>query len=201
MPGPSAQPASKSAEPRAVATPSSISEKEWNALLEISQRVNSSLDLEVVLAQTLEMVGVIVEAEASSIWMVDEQKSELYCATATGDKAEAILHYRMPWDQGIVGWTVQNDHFYITNEASDDEHHATDIAERVGYACNTLLCVPMHSRGRVIGCIEVINKHAKAFFADKDLLTDIYLCEPGRPRDRERERFPTGAARERPPPT
>lgn len=170
MPGPSAPPASKSAKPRAVATPSSISEKEWNTLLEISQRVNSSLDLEVVLAQTLEMVGVIVEAEASSIWMVDEQKSELYCATATGDKAEAILHYRMPWDEGIVGWTVQNDHFYITNEASDDEHHATDIAERVGYECSTLLCVPMHSRGRVVGCIEVINKHAKAFFADKDLL-------------------------------
>ena len=153
-----------------VATSSSISETEWNTLLEISQRVNSSLDLEVVLGQTLEMVAVIVQSDASSIWLVDEGKQELYCATATGEKADDILHFRMPSDQGIVGWTVQNDHFYITNEASDDEHHASDIAERVGYECTTLLCVPMHSRGRVIGCIEVINKHAKAPFADKDLL-------------------------------
>ncbi len=170
MAGPSNAPTPIPPKHGVVATSNPISEKEWNALLDISQKVNSSLDLDVVLAQTLEMVGIIVQVDASSIWLVDEQKQELYCATATGPQADAILHHRMPWDQGIVGWTVQNDQFYITNEAFDDEHHAVEIAERIGYECRSLLCVPMHSRGRVTGCIEVINKHARAPFADKDLL-------------------------------
>ena len=148
----------------------SISESDWNALLEISQRVNSSLDVEVVLNQTLEMLTEVVEADASSIWLVDEESRELYCASATGVKSDRIIHLRMPWDQGIVGWVVQNDRSYITEEATQDEHHARDIAASVGYECHTLLCVPMHSRGRVIGCIEVINKYVGVPFTEKDHL-------------------------------
>ncbi|GIX06421.1 MAG: Fis family transcriptional regulator [Candidatus Poribacteria bacterium] len=147
---------------------SQISTREWKALLEISERINSSLELNAVLHQSLEMLAELVRADASSIWLLDENRQELYCAAATGEKGAEIVGFRMPWDQGIVGWTVQHDRVYVTNEASQDEHHASEIAETVGYECHTLLCVPMHSRGRVIGAIEVINKWVDEPFTDYD---------------------------------
>ncbi|MBM3214437.1 sigma-54-dependent Fis family transcriptional regulator [Candidatus Poribacteria bacterium] len=147
-----------------------ITEQDWYKLLEISQRVNSSLDVEAVLEQTLEMLTQIVQADASSIWLVDEDTRELYCAIATGSKGEQIRHMRIPWDVGIVGWVVQNDNWYLTTDAVHDDHHARDVAVEVGYDAHTLLCVPMHSRGRVVGCIEVINKLIDGSFTDKDML-------------------------------
>lgn len=147
-----------------------FSERDWRALLEISQRVNSSLDVEVVLEQTLEMLAEVVQADASSIWIVDEINRTLYCAIATGGRSEQIKNIRLPWDAGIVGWVVQNDHWYLTTDAMHDERHARDVAVQVAYDAHTLLCVPMHSRGRVIGCIEVINKAQGNPFQDKDLV-------------------------------
>jgi len=147
-----------------------FSAREWTALLEISQRVNSSLDVEVVLKQTLEMLAEVVQADASSIWLVDAFRRDLYCAIATGGRSDQIHRVRLPWGVGIVGWVVQNDQPYLTTDATHDEHHAREVALNVDYEAHTLLCVPMHSRGRVVGCIEVLNKAENNPFGEKDLL-------------------------------
>jgi Nif-specific regulatory protein len=157
-------------ERRAIARPSAFTPSEWTVLLEISQRVNSSLDVQVVLNQSLEMLADVVAADASSIWLADEDARELYCAIATGVKREEMRAMHLPWDQGIVGWVFQRDRWHLTPDATTDEHHARNVARQVDYTAHSLLCVPMHARGRVIGCIEVINKQQGAVFTDKDRL-------------------------------
>ena len=49
-----------------------ISKEEYATLLEISQIISSSMDVEEILDQSLQQLAKVVEASASSIWLVNE---------------------------------------------------------------------------------------------------------------------------------
>ena len=68
----------------------SISPDQYHALLDISHTVNSSLDIQEILDLVLSELATVVEANASSIWLLDDDKQRLNVAAATGEKSEEI---------------------------------------------------------------------------------------------------------------
>ena len=145
-----------------------FSMEDWMTMLGIVQKINSSLDVDTVLNTSLEMIASLVDADASSLWLVDEPANEIYCAVATGPKAREITRVRLRRGQGIVGWVIENGKPHYTTDVNGDERHAKDIADAVGYRVQNLGCVPLQSRERTIGCIQVLNKREAAGFTNKD---------------------------------
>ena len=76
--------------------------------------------------------------------------------------AAALLVYRAAWvkDRGAAR---------IAREASIAKMYATEIAQRIGYQPQSLLCVPLPFEDTVIGVLELLDKEGGAGFDDTDI--------------------------------
>jgi len=146
-----------------------LSMAEISGLLEISLKINSSLDLDKILDDTLKQLARIVNAKASSIWLIDESANQLYVASATGEKSEEIRKVRMEMGKGIVGMVVTTGEPILVSDARIVPEHARDVAKKVGFEATSMLCVSMRSRENIIGAIQVLNKSGGSDFDLKDM--------------------------------
>ncbi|MCZ6677737.1 MAG: sigma 54-interacting transcriptional regulator [Candidatus Poribacteria bacterium] len=146
-----------------------LSKEEYLTLLKISQTINSLLDLDEILDQSLQLLATVIKASASTIWLIKESTQKLYVASATGEKSEEMKVIRLDIGQGIVGIAVKEGKAIITDDARHEKHHAKEIAEMLDLEIRTMICVPMSSKGRRLGAIQAMNKTDKQVFNHKDI--------------------------------
>ena len=157
-----------------------ISSGQYHALLDISHTVNSSLDIQEILDLVLSELATVVEASASSIWLLDDDKQRLNVATATGEKSEEIKEIVLEIGEGIVGSVVKEGTSLITQDAQKEKEHAISIAEKLDFAATTMMCVPIMTRDRIIGAIQLLNKADSQPFSEENLyLTEVVANAAG----------------------
>jgi sigma-B regulation protein RsbU (phosphoserine phosphatase) len=140
-------------------------------LYEIAADLSSSLDLERVLTDCLKRVQGILEARAASVMTIEGH--ELVFQVAIGEKSDEIKPFRIPLEQGIAGWVVENGQGVIVNDArADPRFYATTDAE-TGFVTECLLAAPLTVNERTIGVIEVFNKVGGFSKSDLELLNAI----------------------------
>jgi len=145
--------------------------RELAALNEISRTVISSLDLDEVLVATMQGIREILQVEAGSLVLVDEETGELVFRKTLSPQQGWITGRTLQPGEGIVGHVVATGRPYIANDVTDDPLFLPRVDGGVDLEPNAVLCVPLIVRGRVIGAIELINKLDGAFTeADLDLL-------------------------------
>jgi GAF domain-containing protein len=132
-------------------------------LLEISSRLNSTLKLDELLGEIMGAATELTGSETSSLLLVDEEGGDLTVEVATGAPGEAVERARVPAGQGIAGWVVENGEPLIVADPKSDERFFGGIDEKTGFETKNILAVPMTSRDKTIGVIEVINKRDGSF--------------------------------------
>ena len=145
------------------------------ALVDASVTLNSLLSLPELLEAIMKTASQLLEAETTSLMMVDESQREFTFAVATGDAPNRMADSRVPLDQGIAGWVLQNGQPAIVNDVSKDPRFYADLDRRSGFTTRSLLAVPLKVRDKAIGVVEVINKRGNAGFSprDQDLATAL----------------------------
>ena len=132
-------------------------------LLEISSLLTSTLELDELLRTIMSSASELTGAETSSLLLLDEDAGELTVEVATGAPGEAVMRQRVPAGEGIAGWVVQHgEPLNVPDPRSDDRFYA-GIDEKTGFETRNILAVPMATRERTIGVIEVINKRDGSF--------------------------------------
>ncbi len=132
-------------------------------LLEISSMLNSTLKLDELLGQILSAATELTDAETSSLLLLDEEGEELTVEVASGAPGEAIVREHVPAGQGIAGWVVEHGEALVVDDPSSDPRFYHGIDEKSGFETKSILAVPMTTKGRTIGVIEVINKGEGGF--------------------------------------
>jgi GAF domain-containing protein len=138
------------------------------ALVEASVRLNSLLSLPELLAATMTTASGMMNAETSSILVLDEAGKELTFAVATGKAGESVTQMRVPADQGIAGWVLKHGKAAIVNDVKKDRRFYAQIDRGSGFSTKSILAVPLRIRDRAIGVVEVINKRGGAGFTERD---------------------------------
>ncbi|HSQ39172.1 MAG TPA: GAF domain-containing protein, partial [Anaerolineales bacterium] len=113
-------------------------------LNEITRQLTSTLESEPLLNNILENAVSILNCEAGSLFLVDEQTDELIFKVTVGPPASAsLIGQRLPPGSGIVGRAAQMRGPVIENDAqhSGSRHVATD--EQTGFVTRALLAVPL----------------------------------------------------------
>lgn len=142
-------------------------------LNEIGSSITSTLDLrtvlETIVAKAIELLG----AEAGSLLLVDDQTSELVFEVTFGPAAENLRGQRLPFGKGIVGAVAQTRQPQIVNEAQTDVRWLRDVDRTTTFVTRAIVAVPMVTKDRVIGVLELINKRGADSFTgdDQNLLT------------------------------
>ncbi|MBU2611263.1 MAG: GAF domain-containing protein [Chloroflexi bacterium] len=132
--------------------------RQLTTLNEITRQLTSTLETEPLLQNILESAVGILNCEAGSLFLVDEQTDEMIFKVTVGPVAADLIGQRVPAGSGIVGKAVQTRAPVIVNnvQATSNWFSATD--QDTGFVTRAVLAVPLQIKERVIGALEVINR-------------------------------------------
>jgi diguanylate cyclase (GGDEF)-like protein len=92
-----------------------------------------------------------------SLLMVDEHKEELYFAIAVGEAADTLKNVRLKMGEGIAGWVARHGESVIVPDVYKDARFAKRIDELTRWKTRSIVCIPLKSKHRVLGVIQLIN--------------------------------------------
>src|SRR5512138_2113986 len=136
-------------------------------VIEISRDLASTLDLDTLLDGIVRAAADITRAEAASILLYDDTSRQLYFQVATNIDEPTMRGLVVPLDKSIAGWIVTNRKSVRIDDAHKDDRHFGDIEQAIGSETHSLLGIPLVTKNKVVGVLEVINKK-KGRFTDPD---------------------------------
>ncbi|MBK8618575.1 MAG: GAF domain-containing protein [Anaerolineales bacterium] len=139
-----------------------------STLNEITRQLTSTLELGPLLQNILENAVGILNCEAGSLFLVDEQTGELVFKVTVGPVAANLIGQRLPPGTGIVGRAVQMRRPMIENEEQRSNSRFGGIDQQTGFISRALMAVPLQVKDRVTGVIEVINRRDGLPFVEDD---------------------------------
>ena len=125
-----------------------------------------------LLQSVVDVARAIFKAQASSIFLLDEDTDELVFDAVSGEGSERLLGTRFPSSKGIAGWVLVTRQSLVLEDVSGDPRFARDFAEQTGYVPKGLMAVPLLHGERTLGVLEVLDRPESSKFtlAESDLL-------------------------------
>ncbi|NQS91579.1 MAG: GAF domain-containing sensor histidine kinase [Chloroflexi bacterium] len=143
----------------------------YQKLINISCDLASELDLNILLSKIVNAASEVSDSEEASILMFDPAKNTLYFQAATNLDTQLKRGLVVPLEESIAGWIVTNQKPVIVDNPQKDKRHFDTIETITNIKCDSLLGIPLLSKGKVIGVLEVINKRGGNFTQeDQDVL-------------------------------
>jgi diguanylate cyclase (GGDEF)-like protein len=137
---------------------------------DVAKALTSSLDLDSILQTIMEKMAEYFRPDTWSLLMVDEHKAELYFAIAVGTASEALKNVRLKVGEGIAGHVAKFGEKLIVPDVRADKRFAKRVDTLTQMETQSIICVPLKSRLRVLGVIQLVNvdmnhfTDAEAFF-------------------------------------
>jgi len=134
--------------------------------------VGSEESFRQLLQSVVEVARAIFGAQASSIFLLDEEADELVFEAVAGHGAETLLGKRFPSSTGIAGWVLVTRQPIVIEDVAEDPRFAKGVAEETGYVPKGLMAVPLLNEERVLGVLEVLDRPQRSQFSlvEMDLL-------------------------------
>ena len=143
-------------------------------LNQIAQTITSSLDIDDVIQRTMAGINRVLDVEAGSLLLVDDETDELYFKITLRGENRQVASFRLAKGEGVAGWVVANNRPAIINQPAVDKRFSPKIDQAIGFKTQTMLCVPLIVQGRAIGVLELLNKRAGFFNQDdQELLVSM----------------------------
>lgn len=137
--------------------------QELNIFHGVAKALTSSLDLDSILQTIMDKMAEYFRPDTWSLLMVDEDKDELYFAIAVGTASEALKDVRLKVGEGIAGWVAKHGERLIVPDVMADPRFAKRIDEMTAWETRSIICIPLRSKHRVLGVIQLVNVNMEGF--------------------------------------
>ncbi len=147
--------------------------KRLKVLLHLAENLQTHLDLHQLLFTTMREVAKILNADRCTVFLLDEEKNELWSVVAMGiGKGKEI---RFPASKGIAGHVATTGEILNIPDAYKDPRFNPEIDKKTGYRTRNMLTMPLKNReNTIIGVFQVLNKEGGPFTKkDEELLAAI----------------------------
>jgi signal transduction histidine kinase len=142
--------------------------RQMATLNELARSLTSTLELDPLLKRIMTSAVEMLDCEAGSLLLVDEQTGESVFEVALGSVGTELEGQRLPPGVGLVGKAVMTKKALIENDVKRSEDWF-NVDEQTGFSSKDLLVVPMVVKDRAIGVLEILNKKDRSPFNSKDL--------------------------------
>ncbi|MBW1991678.1 MAG: sensor domain-containing diguanylate cyclase [Deltaproteobacteria bacterium] len=139
------------------------------ACIEFSKALVTAYDMETLLRAVLERISLLIPARNWSLLLRDQKTDELYFAVTVGLDLEALQSIRLKVGEGIAGVVAQTGEPAFIADAQNDPRFSPKVDELTGFATRSIIALPLHVRGQVVGVFEVVNVENEEFFREKYL--------------------------------
>lgn len=142
------------------------------ALNEVGRALTSTLDLEQVLKQTTLLMQRALLSEAALLWLLDEASQEIVLIASSGRGASLGTGYRLPLDEGLVGYVVRTGEPHIVADSAKEQFYFPPLVQLSHYQPRSILSMPVQVKGKTIGVMQAV--HQKVNWFDQDNLRLSY---------------------------
>jgi sigma-B regulation protein RsbU (phosphoserine phosphatase) len=119
-------------------------------MLEVSERINSTLDLDELMVRIAEIVKRAIDYEVFAILLLNEKAQELRVRFSIGHPGELVRSLRIKVGEGIVGRAVQLRRSILVNDVQSDPAYIASLP-----SMRSELAVPLILKNRPIGVIDL----------------------------------------------
>ena len=127
-------------------------------MVEVSERINSTLDLDELMARIGEIVKRAIDYEVFAILLLNERTQELHIRFSIGHPEEWVRGLRIKVGEGIVGRAAKTRHPILVNDVQKDTGYIQSLP-----GIRSELAVPLITKNRLIGVIDLESTWANFF--------------------------------------
>lgn len=149
------------------------SEQLLRLIFNYAARIANERNLDKLLTLMADMGKEMIIADRCTVWLLDEQRGELWTRVAHG-----VSELRIPKSAGLVGISIQRgEPIFIDDAYNNKEYHdvlqngalKTDV--QTGYLTKALMVIPFrNNEGEIMGAYQAINKMTPSqTFSERDL--------------------------------
>ncbi|MBW7957781.1 MAG: sensor domain-containing diguanylate cyclase [Deltaproteobacteria bacterium] len=145
---------------------------------DLGKALTSSLDLKEVLNSVMEKISELLHPKNWSLLLLDESTNELKFEIVVGKGSERIKDLRLKLGEGVAGWVARERKPLLVPDVGKDPRFSKKADEMSNFTTQSIVCVPLVTRGKCLGVIELINKvEYEAGFSEDDLLILTTLAD------------------------
>lgn len=153
------------------------------ALEAIVEEIAPRIDAETLVQESpmlrdlLARISAAVRSQAVSLYLYDASGNRLAFSASRRLEAGTIDGFRMSADRGIAGWVARNRKPLRLEDASQDPRYNRDSESQTKFRPRAMMCVPVVSRDRLLGVIQVMNRLDGKTFDDYEFRLVQILAE------------------------
>lgn len=141
-----------------------------------AQEMTSDEELMPLLQEIFTRALKLLNAPEGSLLLLDDETHELKFVLVQGAIAERLRGYRIPADEGIAGWVIQNVKPALVRDVRHDWRFSNTIDEDFKFRTQSVAAAPLVGEGRVFGVLEALNQPSDEPFSDMDLTLLNLTC-------------------------
>jgi GAF domain-containing protein len=140
--------------------------KRMEALAAVAQTIAAESYLDRILQAISEMVAETLDSPVCSIMLVDDERRELVINAARCSTPEYLHKMPIKIEDSLIGRVIREGrHIMVPNVLEEKQYRYPELARKTGLA--SLLSVPLSSRDKVIGTINIYTREQRLFSEDE----------------------------------
>lgn len=142
-----------------------------NIIHEIGKTLTSSLTVKEVVQQIFYKVAELFNPENWSLLLVDHERGDLYfeIVVSQTDQVDKIKGSRLKIGEGIAGWVAKTGRPLLVPSVDKEPRFSRKVDEEADFITESIICIPLKIRDKVLGVIEFVNKTDLATLHDFDI--------------------------------
>ncbi len=137
-------------------------------LLHAIEGINRTMELKSLLLKCMNSACQVMEAEASSLMLIDDVTGELHVSVPTGPIKDKIKGMSIPRDKGVAGHVLKTKEPFFSNTLKESDIFWGELSS--DFKTKSIMCVPLlNSKKEAIGVIQVLNKMNGKEFSKEEI--------------------------------
>jgi signal transduction histidine kinase len=150
-----------------------ITSEQYQKLIAISFDLASTLELDSLLKRIVSTSVELTDSEASSILLYDPEKQALFFEASTDSTNELLMNGLEVPMTSVAGWTVKNLEPTTIDNVHTDPRYYNHVEQSLQFPTHSMIAVPMITRGKLVGVLEVLNKRNGQFSPTDQAILEV----------------------------
>jgi putative nucleotidyltransferase with HDIG domain len=142
-------------------------EEELSLIFKMGQEMFSSISFENITKSIAESANKIINAQICTLLLEDKTTDCFVPIYSQGVEPQSINQVRLKRGEGISGWVALHNQMLVKNDIENDPWFKRQ--NKGEYFVQSLVSIPLSTKERVIGVLNLSNKKSQQPFADDEI--------------------------------
>ena len=125
---------------------------------EIGKAITSAHSVHQTMQAVMDQIGKVFAPTYWSLLLRNGKTGDLRFTIVVGSGVENLKGTTLPRGKGIAGWIAEHGQSLIVEDVSRDSRFDPEMDQKTNFTTKSIIGVPLKSRNKVFGVIELINK-------------------------------------------